>query len=91
MFNGDLDLATSTARFEALDEHEKAQQWTAYLDALDAGGVGHHPHHLHLSGVWEREGSPAGLEGWSVGAAGQARRGSRTSVMIEDALGSPPF
>ena len=91
MAYGDLDFTASEARFNGLDELQKAAQWVSFLDAMDAGGVGHHPHYLHLAALYERDETPFDKERLGDLEPHQLMQGELAFDLYEEELGTPPF
>ena len=94
---GDFDLTSSKARFEALSDLDKAGQWVAFIDALDAGGAGFHPHYPHLASLYEQGETPFQNEALEPrpGSARRARlrplqRGVRDASVLTGGS-SPPL
>ena len=91
MAYGDLDITTSKARFEALGELEQGAQWVGFIDGLDAGDAGYHPHYRHLASLYERGETPFDLERLSDLESRQLQQGELGFDIYEEELGTPPF
>ena len=91
MAYGDLDLTASTARFNALSALQKAAQWVSFLDALDVGGVGHHPYYLHLATLYGRDETPFDQERRDEMEPRQVLQGELAFEVYEEEPGMPPF
>ena len=88
---GDLDFTASKARFEALGELEQAAQWVSFLDAMDLGGIGYHPHSLHLATLYARGKTPFDGERLADLEPRQVLQGELAFEVYEEELGTPPF
>ena len=85
---GDFDLTSSKARFEALSDLDKAGQWVAFIDALDAGGAGFHSHYLHLASLYEEGETPFQTEALEPR---QVQLGEIAYDLYSEEFGTPPF